>query len=158
MLGQLTIRQGKTLWWRLNDIYGPAGKGLLEAIHHANPQIKNINRISAGEVVQLPALPASSSPLTPGRYRIQIARGSILEEAYGLFENSRALIPSLWFVPYWNSEEGLVFAVFMREDFGDRESAMRTAEKLPAALSPWARIIAPEHWKADTVFFRNGRQ
>jgi general secretion pathway protein A len=158
ILGKLTIPQGKTVWWRLNDIYGPVGKGLLDEIRRANPQIRNINRISAGEAVQLPALPTSSSPLSPGRFRVQITRGSNLDEVYGSFVKSRALLPALWFVPYWNTGEGMVFAVFMKEEFGNRESAMLAAEKLPTALSPGARIVAPDYWKPDFVFFTSGNR
>jgi general secretion pathway protein A len=152
-LGTLTIRQGRTVWWRLNDIYGQAGKGHLDAISRANPHIRNINRISAGETVHLPALRARSNPLASGRYWVRVASGSNLEEAYRLFEEHRSLFPALWFVPYWNSDEGLVFAVLMKDGFGDEDSARTAMGKLPAALSAGARVTAANQWKADTVFF-----
>jgi general secretion pathway protein A len=153
MLGTLTIRQGKTVWWRLNDIYGQAGKGHLEAIRRANPHIRNINRITANETVHLPALPARLNPLAPGRYWVKIASGNSLTETYRLFEEYRALFPALWFVPYWNSEEGLVFAVLMKDGFGNQEAALDAMAKLPPQISSGARVASSNQWKADTVFF-----
>ncbi len=153
MLGTLKIRQGKTVWWRLNDIYGQAGKGHLEAIRRANPHIRNINRVTANETVHLPALPVRSNPLASGTYWVRVASGDSLAETYRLFEDYRALFPALWFVPYWNSEEGLVFAVLMKDGFGSQEAALSAMAKLPPQLSSGARVAAANQWKADTVFF-----
>lgn len=156
MLGTLTLQQGRTVWWRLRDIYGEAGKGTLDAIRRANPHIRNINRVSAGEKIHLPALRARSNPLDGGKYWVRVASGNRLEETYRTFEEYRALYSDLRFVPYWNSREGLVFAVVMKDGFENEETARGAAGKLPPALAPGARVAAAAHWKTDTVFFTGG--
>jgi len=156
MLGTITIKQGRTVWWRLHDIYGEAGKGHLDAIRRANPHIPNINRISAGEKIHLPAIRTGGNPLEGGRYWVRVARGNELEETYRVFEDYRSLFPDLRFVPYWNSIEGLVFAVIMKEGFASEEAARMAAGKLPPALAAGAKVAAAQQWKADTVFFTGG--
>lgn len=154
-LGRLTVKGGRTVWWMLRDFYGEFDEGQFRAVVLANPHIKNINRVNAGEAVNLPALPAESKPLPAGKFLIRVAAGDNIEEIYELYRNHRESLPSLRFLPYWNSREGVMFAVLLKDSFSNIESARSTAEKLPQPLASHADVL--EKFDDNTVFFTNNR-
>lgn len=150
-LGRLTVKGGRTVWWMLRDFYGEFDDGQFNAVVLANPHIKNLNRVNAGEVVNLPALTVKSNPLPAGKYLVRVAADDNIEEVYELYRNYKELLPSLRFLPYWNSREGLMFAVFLKDGYNNMESARNTAEKLPQPLASNAGVL--EKSNDDTVFF-----
>jgi len=152
-LGKLTVKGGRTVWWMLRDFYGEFDDGQFKAVVLANPHIKNLNRVNAGEVFNLPVLPAKSKPLPAGKYLVLVAADENLEEIYELYRNYKELLPSLRFFPYWNSREGLMFAIFLKDGYNDTESARNAAGELPQPLASNAGVL--EKLDDDTVFFTN---
>ena len=150
-LGKLTVKGGRTVWWMLRDFYGDFDDGQFKAVVLANPHIKNLNRVNAGEVVNLPALSAKSKPLPAQKYLVCVAAGKNIEEIYELFRKNEQLLPSLRFLPYWNSREGLVFSVFLKDGYNTIESARDAAGKLPQPLA--SNAVVSEKKDDDTVFF-----
>jgi len=152
-LGKLTVKGGRTVWWMLKDFYGEFDDGQYKEVVLANPHIKNLSKVYAGEVVNLPALPAKANPLPAGKYLVRVAADDNIEEVYELYRNYKELSPSLRFLPHWNSREGLVFSVFLKDGYNNVESARNAAEKLPQPLSSNAGVL--EKSDDDTVFFTN---
>ncbi|HUH66700.1 MAG TPA: AAA family ATPase [Syntrophales bacterium] len=151
-LGKVELRSGRTIWRLLNDFYGDFDKDLLRKVARANPHIRNLARVSAGEVIELPAIPAKDNPLGPGKCWVRIARSGQIGEVYELYKNYLPSIPSLYFLPYWNSREGLGFAVVMKEGFANLDDAIAAARRLPQPLAANAEVFAKV--SDDTVFFK----
>jgi general secretion pathway protein A len=151
LLGNLTLKRGRTIWRMLSDFYGDFDKGKLKAVAHANPHIKNLNRVQAGEIIHLPALTSSSNPLPSGKYWVQVAGGGNLEDVYELFRMYDSVSPPVRFLSYWNGREGLVFAIFMKNGFDSQEKAVGIIKQLPQSLASSARIV--DRIDGDTVFF-----
>jgi hypothetical protein len=62
-------------------------------------------------------------------------------------------LPSLNFVPYWNSREGLAFAIVLKEGFSSMEDALGAARGLPQPLAGNAEVFAKVS-DDDTIFFK----
>ena len=154
LLGELKLKSGRTIWRMLNDFYGDFDRGQLKSVVNANPHIKNMNRVNAGESIKLPALPSSSNPLASAKYWIQVAGGGNLEEVYEAYRNYDSASPSLRFLPYFNGREGLIFAVFIKNGFDSQEAAATTIRQLPQSLAVTANIV--NGLATDTVFFWRG--
>jgi len=152
-LGKLTVKGGRTVWWMLRDFYGEFDNGQFKAVVLANPHIKNLNRVNAGEAVNLPALAVKSNPLPDGKYLVRVAADDNIEKVYELYRNYKELLPSLRFLPYWNSREGLMFAVFLKDGYNNMESARNAADKLPQPLASNAGVMKKSD--DDTVYFTN---
>jgi phage tail protein X len=151
LLGKLTLKKGRTVWWVLYDFYGNFNSAQLEAVSLANPHIKDLNRVNAGEAVELPAIPTESKPLLPGKLWVQVANGKNIDEIYELYKNYEFSSPSLRFLPYWNIREGLVFAIFLKDGYSDMESALSIVRKLPEPLASNVKVLAK--LDDDTIFF-----
>jgi len=151
MLGELILKEKRTIWWMLTDFYGNFNERQLKAVAIANPHIKNLNRIRAGEVIKLPAIPIQSNPLPPGKNLILIAKSDDIEQIYDLYKKYERTLPSLKFVSYWNTKDGMLFAIFMKDGYPDMESALNAAKKLPQPISSEAQVLS--QLDDNTVFF-----
>jgi len=151
LLGELKLKSGRTIWRMLNDFYGDFDRGQLKSVVNANPHIKNMNRVHAGETIRLPALPSSSNPLASAKYWIQVAGGGNLEEVYESYRNYDSASPSLRFLPYFNGREGLVFSIFLKNGFDSQDAAANMIRQLPQPLAGTAKVV--NGLTTDTVFF-----
>ncbi|MBN2439082.1 MAG: AAA family ATPase [Deltaproteobacteria bacterium] len=151
LLGKLSLKNGRTVWWMLTDCYGENNERIFRSVARANPHIKNLNRVQAGELIHLPALPAEENPLAANRYWVQLAASKNLEETYELYRTYKLEAPSLRFLPYWNPRQGMVFAILLKEGFPDEAAARRSIARLPGALALEAGVFM--HQEKDTVFY-----
>lgn len=151
MLGKFTLKEKRTVWWMLADIYGDFNNRQLKAVATANPHIKNFNRVRAGEVIKLPAVPVQSNPLPQGKYLIQIAKSDDIDKIYELYKEYERIIPSIKFLPHWNTKDGLSFSIFIRDGYPDMESAQNAVKKLPQQISTNAQVLS--NLNDGTVFF-----
>ncbi len=152
-LGSLKIREGGTVFRLLEEIYGHAGTARYQAVIRANSHIADMNRVRAGETIHLPAVPAPSTFLGPGRIRVQIAKETDLEDAYEDFKSPSRKLPPNRLIPLWNPREGLVFATVMKRVFPSADAAREAIRQLSPGLAVDAIIM--EKPEADTVFFAN---
>jgi general secretion pathway protein A len=150
--GKLTLKSGRTIWRMLNDFYGDFDNGQFKAVVKANPHIKNLNRVHAGEVIWLPVMSSSANPLASAKYWVQIAVNQKLEEIYEEYRKYDSFSPPMRFLPYFNSREGLVFAVFLKSGFDSQEAAANMIRQLPQTLAAPAKIV--NGLAADTVYFQ----
>jgi general secretion pathway protein A len=152
LLGKVEIKSGRTIWRLLNDFYGDFDREKLRKVARANPHIKNLSRVSVGEIIELPAIPAKSNPLASGKCWVRIARSEKIDEIYELYKNYQPALPSLNFLPYWNSREGLAFAIVLKDGFSNMEEALGAARRLPQPLAGNAEVFAKV--SDDTIFFK----
>ena len=152
LLGKVELKSGRTIWRLLNDFYGDFDGDQLKKVARVNPHIKNLSRVSAGEIIELPAIPAKSNPLVSGKCWVRVARSEKIDEIYELYKNYQPTLPSLNFLPYWNSREGLAFAIVLKDGFSNIEDALAAARRLPQPLATNAEVFA--RVSDDTIFFK----
>jgi general secretion pathway protein A len=151
LLGKLALKNGRTIWWMLTDFYGEYNENIFRAVAQANPHIKNLSRVQAGELIHLPALPVEKSPLAANRYWVRIAASTNLEETYEFYRTYKLETPSLRFLPYWNPRQGMVFSIILKGGFPDETTARRSITRLPDALATEAGVLT--NLEKDTVFY-----
>ncbi|MCX5837508.1 MAG: AAA family ATPase [Deltaproteobacteria bacterium] len=151
LLGKLALKDGRTIWWMLTDFYGEYNQDIFRSVARANPHIKNLNRVQAGELIHLPALPVEKSPLATNKYWVQIAASKNLEETYEFYRTYKLGVPSLRFLPHWNPRQGMVFTIVLRDGFPDETTARKSITRLPDALASEAGVL--KNLEQDTVFY-----
>ncbi|MBU1163585.1 MAG: hypothetical protein KKA75_05475, partial [Proteobacteria bacterium] len=157
LLGQIRARYGETVLEMVYKIYGTPDynkrKKILSSVVRINPHIKNLDGIHINEVINFPAMPIMISPLPTKGYWALVDKKDELESAYQFMRMYPDSKGPLRMVPYWNSRDGLQFAVIIKAFFADEESAKISLKKLPSIISSGAKIITK--WDDDTVFFSN---
>jgi general secretion pathway protein A len=151
ILGKITLKDGRTIWWMMKDLYGAFDQGLFRSVAQANPHIRNLNRVAAGQAIHIPALPVTRNPLAPDRYWVQILTSSHLEKAYEFYRAHEEQGAPLKLLPTWNPRQGVVFTVVLKDGMPDETSARHAITRLPAALASEAGVLKP--FAPDTVFF-----
>jgi hypothetical protein len=152
-LGKIRVEQGGTLWGMLLDVYENTSSEMIKAVISVNKQISNPNKIIAGKLLNLPAIPADISPLKEGEFIIQLANGKNMQAVHRFFQKNsiKRSVPKLIFFPYWNKKEGITFAVIMDKCFNDSQEAQEAITKLPEPIAGKTKIIS--QWDKDTIFF-----
>lgn len=152
-LGRLKIREGGTILYLLQEIYGDFRSAPFQSFIQANPHIADLNMVRAGETIHFPAIPTSSPFLDPEKIWVQIAKKSDLEEAHRIYKNYPADMPPVRLIPSWNPREGMLFVVYLKKPFYSEPGARDAIRNLPPALAAHAEIMRkPDR---DTVFFAN---
>ena len=153
LIGTLKIKKRRTFWSTVHNIYGEANNEITEIVIKANPHIKNRNRIPAGAILNLPAIPAKVKPINDGLFFIQLDMGKDLEEMYKIYwENPyQQFLPPMLFFPIWNKKEGITFAVLIDKYFNNAEVAKEMINSLPAPIAAKAKIIS--QWDENSIYF-----
>lgn len=151
LLGKLILKDGRAIWRMLADVYGTANGSVWESVALANPQIRNLGRVKAGEAIHLPALPSPVGALPAGRYWVQLAASRDLEQTYELYRSYQPEAPDLRFLPYWHPRQGVVFSIVLKDGCPDEASALQAVARLPAALASGARVL--NGMDRETVFY-----
>jgi general secretion pathway protein A len=150
-LGKLALKNGRTIWRLLSNFYGKCDQNIFSSVARANPHIKNLSRVKAGETIHLPALPVKRSPLPPNKYWVQLVASKNLEETYELYKTYQPTLPSLRFIPYWNPRQGVVLSITLKDGYPDEASAAKSIARLPIVLASGARVL--KNLDKDTVFY-----
>jgi general secretion pathway protein A len=151
LIGKLSLKDGRTIWWLLTDFYGVYNQSIIRSVSQANPHIKNMNLVKAGEVIHLPALPAEKTPLPANRYWVWIKTSKHLEETYEFYRIHKPAFPMLLFLPTWHPRHGMVFNILLRDGLPDEASARTTIASLPHALASGASVL--KEVEKGTVFY-----
>ena len=152
ILGRLRVKKGWIVSGMIASVYGHCEDGYLRRIRKANPHIKNLNHVEAGDIISFPVIPTKSEPSLL-KYWVQVGKRGELGEAHRLLQKYSNKIHPMQILPYWNNHEGLKFSVFLRSGFIDERSAQKAIEKLPPPVFRDAEIISK--WGDDTIFFAN---
>jgi len=135
-LGVVRIGQGYTVNRILHEVYGNYDDGLIRDFRKLNPHIADINKIQQGDSVKIPALPANMDPFHEGKYLIRIAAKSNLNDALDYIRLYPQNLPPVKLLPYWNRQEGLVFAVTLKERFSNLDSALAKKKAMSSSAYP----------------------
>jgi general secretion pathway protein A len=154
-LGRLKVKKGASMWLIFGDVYGAFDSRRFGSFVRANPHIKNADLVKVGEVINLPAIPVAERPLSPKFRYVQLEKKSSFDEAYQKLKTYQGDGPSLWFFPYWNKHEGMVFALLLRDRFESEKEALDTMRRLPSGFASAATILSK--LDENTVFF-SGQQ
>jgi len=110
VLGQIRAKRGETVLEIVYKVYGlPCSDHLdriLSSLALLNPEIKDLNGIVVGDVINFPAVPVPDNPLPAIGWWVQLARKDILEEAYEFTRLYADSALPLRMLPYRNSREG----------------------------------------------------
>ncbi len=150
-LGCLKIRKGGTVFGLLQEIYGSTEPVRFEAMIRANPHIRNMDWVRAGEKMCFPAIQAKTNPLSPGRIWVQIANRKDLDGAYKLFKDYPADQPEIRLIPSWNRQDGLSFLIVLKSGFPSEREAKDALQKMSADLVSGAEII--NNRTKDEIYF-----
>jgi len=150
ILGQLEVRRGWMVSMMIARICGVCDSRHLKLIRDANPHIRDINHVRVGDIIIVPAIPAASKPPS-GVYWVQVEEKETLRAAHDYLDKNIDKRTGLRIVPYWNSREGLNFAIVMNRGFNAKVEAREALDALPLYISRQAKIV--DGWDKDTVFF-----
>ena len=148
-LGRLKLRAGDSIPLLLREIYGNNKAANLQTLALANPHITDMNRVSVGETISLPAIPASPGSFVQGKIWVQIAKKTAIEDAYRLLKDYPSDMPPIRLIASWSPREGLVFAIVLKNGFSSAKEAQDAIQHLPTS----AKIM--EKTKQGTIFFAN---
>lgn len=151
VLGSMVIEPGETVYGMLHRVYGAYDEEQLKAFVRANPRIENISRIRKGDIVNFPAVPIRTNPLPPEQTWVSVTTKENLGEGCESLRRYPRAEDGVRLFPYWNSREGMVFAVLIRNGFPDEKAAGAFIQRLPAEFLPNARMIA--RWPEGTEFY-----
>ena len=151
-LGVVRIGQGYTVNRMLQEVYGNYDDGLIRAFRKLNPHIADINKIQQGDSVKIPALPTNMDLFHERKYLIRIAVKSNLNDALDYIRVYPQNLPPVKLLPYWNRQEGLVFAVTLTERFSNLDSALAKKNAMSSSAYPGAAeaLCAGQH---ETEFY-----
>ena len=152
MLGALTLRRNETISGLIQRIYGNYSARNFRSIILANPQIDDPDRVEAGQIIQIPAIPAAAKP--PGGrdvWWVRVAEKASLQEAFDVLRGYPESAPAARMVPYWSPKSGQRFALLLKQVFSDAEAARLQLKLLPPALSAGGEVMSA--WAEQTVFY-----
>jgi hypothetical protein len=152
MLGALTLRRHETISGLIQRIYGNYSARNFRSIILANPQIDDPDRVEAGQIIQIPAIPAAAKP--PGNrdvWWVRVAEKASLQEAFDFLRGYPESAPAARMVPYWAPKSGLRFGLLLKQTFGDAEAARLQLRMLPASLSAGGEVMRA--WADQAVFY-----
>ncbi len=150
-LGKVGIRRKETLSWMSVKVYGVFNRKYRTFFMEANPQIDNPDNLGVGEIITFPAVPLKGNPLDIKVWWVKIREEERLEEAFVLLRAYPGNLPPIRLIPYWDSRDGLKFAVICWGYFFDKVSARKQLNKLPASIALEGEIFSS--WDKETVFF-----
>jgi general secretion pathway protein A len=152
-LGSLTMRKGASVFAMIKRVYGDFDPDGMQAVKDANPNLTNNWQVQPGDAINIPAIPSMNNPLLSGKkkYFVKVHKAKTLEDAYTLTLDHPNNLPPVRIFSYWNSREGTVFLVIMKNGYESEDEASRAIKRLPAEYAENAEII--KSWDNDTRYF-----
>lgn len=151
VLGRVAVRPNETLWNIIENVYGISNTQYLNSVIRANPYLTDPNHIEVGQLISLPAIPVTFTPLPTKVWWVKAGEKGSLEEAIRFLRSYPPDAPSIRILPYWNRQDGLKFAVVLKEYFFDEISAGNQLNKLPPSVVAGVTILSLGD--QDAVFF-----
>jgi len=155
-LGSIALKRTETLWRLIQKVYGVVNSHIISSqylisVIAANPHIVDPDHIEAGWSLSLPAIPVAVKPLSTDVWWVEVEEKDTLEAAVNVLREYPVEALPIRLIPYWNHQQGLKFAVLLKEYFFDEISARNRMDKLPHGLAAKCRILS--QWDKDTVFY-----
>lgn len=140
-LGRLTMKNDERVLTILERIYGRDAAAQQIAFAEANPHIANPEMVKRGETVSLPVRTGIVQSLPPGKCWLQINSLKDIQEAY-IFMSVPANGERFFLLPYWRPQEGLTFAILLKDGFGDESTAQSFKKALPSSYRRTASVVS----------------
>ena len=150
-LGSVTLRRNETISGLIQKVYGDYSTRHFRAIILANPQIDDPDRVEAGQVIRLPALPVSTKPLNKAAWWVTLIDTASLQEAFDMLRSYPEAAPPVRLIPFWRPGGGTRFAVVLKQFFTNPETAQLQLNLLPPEYQPAGRLESS--WGEGTVLF-----
>ncbi len=151
MLGIVTLKHNETLSRVIQRVYGRYNSKYFRSLILANPDIDDPDQVEIGQIIYLPAIPATVQLKEEKVWWILIEEKETLDAAYNYLRAYPGHAPPARLIPYWTSQSGIRFAVVLTEYFYDQASAEQRLKDMPTGLSPQARVLSL--WDENTVYF-----
>ena len=150
-LGQVTLMQSETLSGLIQSVYGDYNSKYFKSLILANPAIDDPDRVTVGQTVVLPAIPAAVKPPDSTAWWVRLASKDSLDEAYRYLRALPRGGPSIRLLPYWQPGEGMQFALVLDQYFVKKSSATRRLQQLPRKYAAGGEVLSL--WSNEAVFF-----
>jgi general secretion pathway protein A len=150
-LGSVTLKRHETISGLIHKVYGDYSNRHFRSIILANPQIDDPDRVEAGQIIRLPALPVSAKPLNKAAWWVTIIDTASLQEAFDMLRSYPESAPPVRLIPFWRPGGGTRFAVVLKQFFTNPETAHLQLNLLPPEYQPAGRLVSS--WGEGTVLF-----
>ena len=150
-LGSVTLRRNETISGLIHKVYGDYSTRHFRSIILANPQIDDPDRVGAGQVIRLPALPVNAKPLNKAAWWVAIIDTASLQEAFDMLRSYPESAPPVRLIPFWRPGGGTRFAVVLKQFFTKPETAQLQLNLLPLEYQAASRLVSS--WGEGTVLF-----
>ena len=150
-LGSVTLKRNETISGLIQKVYGDYSTRHFRAFILANPQIDDPDRVEAGQVIRLPALPVSAKPLNKAVWWVTLIDTASLQEAFDMLRSYPESAPPVRLIPFWRPGSGTRFAVVLKQFFTNPETAQLQLNLLPPEYLPAGTLVSS--WGEGTVLF-----
>ena len=150
-LGSVTLKRNETISGLIHKVYGDYSTRHFRAFILANPQIDDPDRVEAGQVIRLPALPVSAKPLNKAVWWVTLIDTASLQEAFDMLRSYPESAPPVRLIPFWRPGSGTRFAVVLKQFFTNPETAQLQLNLLPPEYLPAGTLVSS--WGEGTVLF-----
>jgi general secretion pathway protein A len=150
-LGSVTLKRNETISGLIHKVYGDYSTRHFRSIILANPQIEDPDRVGAGQVIRLPALPVSAKSLNKAAWWVTIVDTASLQEAFDMLRSYPESAPPVRLIPFWRPSGGTRFAVVLKQIFTNPETAQLQLNLLPPEYQPAGRLVSS--WGEGTVLY-----
>jgi general secretion pathway protein A len=151
LLGTLTLRRSETISGLIHRIYGNYSNKNFRSIILANPQIEDPDRVEAGLLLRIPAIPAGVSPPNKEVWWVKLAEKGSLNEALDFLRAYPETAPSARLIPWWNPSAGTRFALVLKQLFATSEAAQAQLRQLPGGMAATSQVLST--WGEKNIFF-----
>lgn len=158
LLGTTEVHQGETMGELAKLVYGTATPDIIQKVLDVNPHIKSPNRISIGQAISFPCIPAKTRYMTEQNFFIEISNEDILESAFEIlrtYKKKGGEIP-IKLIPYKNINSNQQFALIYDKCFTKKELMHKKIEEINSRLHLKFKMLTS--WNQDTTFFSDPYQ
>ena len=151
ILGTLTTNRDDKIENIFQAIHGISTRDYMESFLTLNPHVEDPNTVSAGTIVQLPAVSVSAAEATWNQYRLEWLNSSNLAEAKATLMAQEASHDRLRMIAYWNREKGLRFSICFEKFYRDLQLARKKQKAFRSRFGRTLEIV--KDWNEETIFF-----
>jgi general secretion pathway protein A len=125
LLGTLKISRGETINALIAAVYGVNNAKIVRAFSESNPQVRNLDRVVAGEEFAFPLLDIDSGISDSAGFRIKFAEYSRLDTAYSQLKRLRSERVPVRMASIRDSSGKIKFALLSASGYPSENSARR---------------------------------
>ena len=151
ILGAVILEKRETLYKLIESVYGVYNLKYLRTVISVNPQIKNPDRVEAGETILLPAIRADIKPFPGKIWKIRIKNKDTLNGAMHYLRSGDSNFRPVCLIPCWSKKNGLEFGLFAEECFFSEKDALNRFNDMSPEIGSEIKIVS--FFGKDEVYF-----